>query len=195
MEAGQPKQRRCLYFRPRGGSRLKEFRAIGPIDAPTSAVHAVINDFELFKLHALYTGVPALKRESDSIITYQRLSPKICEDRDYTCAFESWPGRGLTYLDQWKPANDLAPEKNGVVSKDLRRRMAARGRRRNQNTRLTPFTDTGGMIPAFIANCASGRIHKLFEAVANGSKIKVRHVCKKRAADFPPVHEGDRFLF
>src|SRR5437870_2261131 len=37
-----------IYSRPRPGSPLKEFKAVGPIDAPTGAVCAVIDDFQNF---------------------------------------------------------------------------------------------------------------------------------------------------
>jgi len=113
-----------------------------------------------------------LKRESDSIITYQRLSPKIAEDRDYTLRVwkKSWPGPdGLTYLDQWKPANDLGPaEKKGVVRLkvcDGAWLLEPDGPLKTRAT-YSVYTDTGGLIPAFIANPASRMgISKLFEAV------------------------------
>ena len=95
----------AIYSRAHPDSPLKEFRAIGSIDAPTSAVHAVLDDFENYPNFMPYTlECRLLKRESDSIITYQRLSPKICGDRDYTLRVwkKSWPGPdGFTYLDQW----------------------------------------------------------------------------------------------
>jgi hypothetical protein len=60
-----------------------------------------------------------IEREADSIITYQRLSPKICRDRDYTLRIHetSWAGpNGLVYLNRWEPANEFGPaEKKGVV--------------------------------------------------------------------------------
>jgi len=53
------------------------------------------------------------------MIGYQSLSPKICEDRDYTLRVwkKSWPGpKGLTYLSQWEAANELGPaEQKGIV--------------------------------------------------------------------------------
>src|SRR5207244_8665263 len=75
----------AIYSRPHTDSRLKEFRAIGPIDAPTYAVHAVIDDFENYPKFMPYTTECRLiNRDGDSIVGYQRLSPKICADRDYT---------------------------------------------------------------------------------------------------------------
>ena len=110
----------AIYSRSHADSRLKEFRAIGPIDAPACAVHAVIDDLENYPSFMPYTlECRLLKREADSIITYQRLSPKICQDRDYTLRVwkKSWAGPGgLIYLNRWEPANDLGPaEKKGVV--------------------------------------------------------------------------------
>ena len=163
----------AIYSRAHAGSKLKEFRAIGSIDAPTYAVHAVIEDFENYPGFMPYTvECQLIKRENDSIVGYQRLSPKICEDRDYTLRVwkKSWPGPdGLTYFSRWEPANELGPaEKKGVI----RVKICDGGWLLEPNgeikTRATYsiYTDTGGMIPAFIANHASRvGISKLFEAV------------------------------
>jgi len=60
----------AIYSRAHPDSPLKEFRAIGSIDAPTSAVHAVLDDFENYPNFMPYTlECRLLKRESDSIIT------------------------------------------------------------------------------------------------------------------------------
>ena len=109
-----------IYSRAHADSNLKEFKAIGFIDAPAYAVHAVIDDFENYPKFMPYTlECRLIKREGDSVIGYQRLSPKICEDRDYTLRVskKSWPGpKGLTYLSQWQTANEMGPpEQKGVV--------------------------------------------------------------------------------
>ena len=71
----------------RTGSLLKEFKAVGKIDAPTRAVHNVIDDLEGYPNFMPYTAeCRVLKREGDSVLTYQRVSPKIIGDRDYTPA-------------------------------------------------------------------------------------------------------------
>ena len=151
-----------IYSRPHADSTLKEFKAIGSIDAPTCAVHAVIDDFENYPKFMPYTlECRLIKQEGDTMIGYQRLSPKICEDRDYTLRVskKSLPGpKGLTYLSQWQTANELGPpEKKGVV----------RVKFCNGSWRLEPdgpaktlatysiYSDTGGFIPAFIDNHAS----------------------------------------
>ena len=163
----------AIYSRPHTDSRLKEFRAIGAIDAPTCAVHAVIDDFEGYPRFMPYTvECRLIKRESDSIVGYQRLSPRICEDRDYTLRVwkKSWPvADGLVYLDRWAPANDLGPaEKKGVVRVkicDGGWLLEPDGAIKTRAT-YSVYTDSGGMIPAFIANRASQTgISKLFAAV------------------------------
>jgi hypothetical protein len=163
----------ALYSRAHAGSQLKEFRAVGSIDAPTYAVHAVIEDFENYPAFMPYTvECRLIKREGDSIVGYQRLSPKICEDRDYTLRVwkKSWPGpEGFTYLSQWEPANDLGPaEKKGVVRVKICNGGWLLEPDGTIKTRATYsiYTDTGGMIPAFVANRASRvGISKLFEAI------------------------------
>ncbi len=62
-----------LYNRPHPGSSLKEFKAVGEIDAPAHAVHNVIDDVEAYPSFMPFTAECRLiKREADSIITYQR---------------------------------------------------------------------------------------------------------------------------
>jgi hypothetical protein len=168
----------AIYSRPHGGSALKEFRAIGSIDAPTWAVHAVIDDLENYPNFMPYVvECRLIKREADSIIGYQRLSPKICADRDYTLRVweKSWPGpEGFTYLNQWQSANDLGPaERKGIVrvkACDGSWLFEPDGAIKTRAT-YSVYTDTSGMIPAFLANCASRvGISKLFEAVRKQAK-------------------------
>ena len=162
-----------IYSRPHPGSHLKEFSAVGPIAAPTRAVHAVIDDFENYPNFMPFTVESrVVKREGDSVIGYQRLSPKICADRDYTLRVwkTSWPvSDGLVFRSQWTSANEFGPpEKKGVVRVKvcnggwlLEPDSAVRTR-----ATYTVFTDTGGLIPAFLANyaCQNG-ISRLFDAV------------------------------
>jgi hypothetical protein len=162
-----------LYSRQRPGSSLKEFKAVGEIEAPTRAVHNVIDDLEAYPSFMPFTAeCRILKREGDSILTYQRLSPKICSDRDYTLRIrqESWPGRGgLVYLNRWEPANELGPaEKRGVLRVNLCEGSWLLEPEGPTKTRATYsiYTDSGGAIPAFIANAASEvGIRRLFAAV------------------------------
>ena len=163
----------ALYSRARAGSPLKEFKAIGGIDAPSGAVHAVIDDFENYPVFMPYTvECRLIKRETDSIVGYQRLSPKICEDRDYTLRVwkKSWPAAdGFVYLDRWTPANDLGPsETKGVVRVKLcegKWLLEPVGLTKTRAT-YSIYTDTGGYIPSFIANHVSlTGIKRLFAAI------------------------------
>jgi hypothetical protein len=162
-----------IYSRVRAGSPIKEFKAVGVIDAPSSAVHAVIDDLENYPNFMPYTvECRLIRRDGDSLITYQRLSPKICGDRDYTLRIErkSWvTPSGTAYSNRWSPANDLGPpEKKGVV----RVRTCEGGwllePQSDNKTQATysVYTDTGGAIPSFIANVASQTgIGKIFTAI------------------------------
>jgi Polyketide cyclase / dehydrase and lipid transport len=162
-----------IYSRLRPGSQVKEFKAIGPIDAPTNTVGAVIDDFQNYPKFMPYTTECRLiRRDGDSIVGYQRLSPKICADRDYTLRVwkKSWTTPdGLVFASHWSPANELGPpEKKGVVRVKICEGKWLLEPDGATKTRATYFiyTDTGGFIPSFIANRVSMTgITKLFAAV------------------------------
>jgi hypothetical protein len=162
-----------IYSRLHPGSPLKEFKAVGEIDAPAQTIHRVIDDIDAYtSFMPFITECRLIKREGDSIITYQRLSPKICSDRDYTLRIRetSLAGpNGLVYLNRWEPANELGPvEKKGVIRVKLceggwllEPEDAAKTR-----ATYTVYTDSGGAIPAFIANSANKTaIGRLFTAL------------------------------
>jgi hypothetical protein len=162
-----------IYSRSHPGSHLKEFGAVGAIEAPTRAVHAVIDDFENYPNFMPFTIESRLVRhEADSVIGYQRLSPKICADRDYTLRVwnKSWAANdGRIFRSQWTSANEFGPpEKKGVVRVKICNGgwlLEPDGAIRTRAT-YSVFTDTGGLIPPFLANYASQNgISRLFEAV------------------------------
>lgn len=162
-----------IYSRPHAESNLKEFKAIGFIDAPSSAVGAVIDDFENYPKFMPYTlECRLIKREGDSVIGYQRVSPKICEDRDYTLRVfkkSSSGPKGLTYMSQWQTANELGPpEQKGIVRLKICNGgwlLEPDGPARTRAT-YSIYSETGGAVPAFIANHASlTAIKKLYDAI------------------------------
>jgi hypothetical protein len=165
----------AIYSRPRPGSALKEFKAVGSIDAPSNAVSAVIDDFQNYpKFMPYMTECQLIKRDGDSIVGYQRLSPKVCADRDYTLRVwkKSWPvADGLVFASHWSPANDLGPpEKKGVVRVKICEGKWLLEPDGPSKTRATYFiyTDSGGFIPSFLANRISlTGITKLFAALRN----------------------------
>lgn len=167
-----------IYSRPHADSNLKEFKAIGFIDAPSCAVHAVIDDFENYPKFMPYTvECRLIKHEGDAVIGYQRLSPKIIEDRDYTLRVskKSWPGtKGLTYLSQWQTANELGPpEQKGVVRLKVCNGTWLLEPDGPARTRAiySIYSETGGFIPPLIANHASVTgIKKLYAAIRKQAK-------------------------
>jgi hypothetical protein len=163
----------AIYSRPHPGSSLKEFKAVGPIDAPTHAVCAVIDDFQNYpKFMPSVTECQLIRRDGDSIVGYQRLSPKVCADRDYTLRVwkESWRApNGLVFMSHWSPANELGPpEKKDVVRVKLcegKWLLEPEGITKTRAT-YSIYTDTGGFIPSFIANHVSlTGIKRLFAAI------------------------------
>jgi len=176
-----------LYSRLRPGSPLKEFKAVGEIEAPAQTVHRMIDDINAYTSFMPFTTECRLiKREGDSIITYQRLSPKLCRDRDYTLRVRetSWAGaNGQVYLNRWEPANELGPaEKKGVIRVKLCEGgwlLEPEDAGKTRST-YTVYTDSGGAIPAFIANSANKiAIGRLFVAL------------RKQVKD-PKYNPGDR---
>src|SRR2546421_11261503 len=60
-----------IYSRPHPGSNLKEFKAVGEIDAATKAVHNVIDDVEAYTSFMPYTAeCRVIARKDDSILPY-----------------------------------------------------------------------------------------------------------------------------
>ena len=165
----------AIYSRPHPASPLKEFKAVGPIDAPTHAVSAVIDDFQNYpKFMPSVTECRLIKRDGDSIVGYQRLSPKVCADRDYTLRVwkESWRAPdGLVFMSHWSPANELGPpEEKGVVRVKLCQGKWLLEPEGITKTRATYsiYTDTVGFIPSFLANHVSlTGIKRLFAAIRN----------------------------
>ena len=108
-----------IYSRPHSGSFLKEFKAMGEIAAPSRAVCDVIEDVDAYPNFMPYMAeCRLLRRESDSLLSYQRISPKVCCDRDFTLRTykTSWPGvAGLVYSNRWESANALSPTKKPAL--------------------------------------------------------------------------------
>jgi hypothetical protein len=163
----------AIYSRARPGSPLKEFKAVGAIDAPTFAVCAVLDDFQNYpKFMPFMTETRLIKRDGDSMVGYQRLSPKICADRDYTLRVwkRSWPASdGRVFMSQWSPANELGPpETKGVVRVKICEGKWLLEPDGAVKTRATYYiySDNGGALPSFIANHVSVTgISRLFAAV------------------------------
>jgi ribosome-associated toxin RatA of RatAB toxin-antitoxin module len=163
----------ALYRRSRPGPGHYESKAIGEIAAPTAVVHAVIDDVDSYSRFMPYTvECRVLKREGDSVLTYQRLSAPLVSDRDYTLRVRTTSKTvegGASYLSRWETENALGPvEKQGVVRVKLCEGGWLLEPLGPAATRATysVYTDSGGVIPAFIKNTGSQiGIRKIFTAI------------------------------
>ena len=162
-----------IYSRAHANSLVKEFRAVGEIVARSREVHAVIDDIASYPEFMPYvTQCLLLKRDEDSILTYQRISPRIVCDRDYTLRIreKSWASSdGLTFLNQWQIANELGPpEKPGVIRVKVCEGSWLLQPSSLMTTKATysVCSDSAGKVPVFLANHFSQvSIRKVFEVV------------------------------
>ncbi|MEP6698518.1 MAG: START domain-containing protein [Verrucomicrobiota bacterium] len=162
-----------LYRRPRAGPGHYESKAIGEIAAPIAVVHAVIDDVESYARFMPYiVECRVLKRESNSVLTYQRISAPLVSDRDYTLRVRTTVKTSAhltSYSSRWETANALGPaEKRGVVRVNLCEGGWLLEPLAPNVTRATYtiYTDSGAAIPAFIKNAGSQvGIRKIFAAI------------------------------
>ena len=162
-----------LFRRPRSGPGHYESKAIGEIAASTDVVHAVIDDVESYAAFMPYTAeCRVLKRESDSVLTYQRITAPFVSDRDYTLRVRTSSKAvegGTSYFSRWETENaNGPPEKRGVVRVDLcdgSWLLEPAGPRTTRATYII-YTDSGSAIPGFIKNAGSQiGIRKIFAAL------------------------------
>jgi len=167
-----------IYSRPHAGSPHKEFKAVGIVDAPSRAVCAVIDDFENYpKFMPFTTECRLVKQDADTMVGYQRLSPKICADRDYTLRVSkkiSPLPNGVLYTSRWSPANELGPaEKKGIVRVKICEgtwRLEPDGPGKTLATYCI-YTDSGGLMPSFLGDRINiSGIRRLFAAIRNQVK-------------------------
>lgn len=163
-----------LFEKEHPGSGLREFRGVSTFEAPPLVIKRVLDDVEAYPRFMPYV-IEARNISSDakSRVSYQRISPPVVGDRDYTVKvlFETrmQPG-GVAYFNRWQAANDLGPaEKPGVtrvkVTEGSWLLEPAGGGKQTQAT-YTVFTDSGGSMPAFLLNTAGKTaVPKVFAAV------------------------------
>lgn len=163
----------ALYRRSRPGPGHYESKAIGEIAASPAVVHAVIDDVESYSRFMPYTvECRVLKRESDSVLIYQRISAPLVSDRDYILRVRTTSKKvegGTSYLSRWETENAPAPaERKGIVRVKLCEGSWLLEPSGPNATRATysVYTDSGGVIPAFIKNTGSQiAIRKIFTAI------------------------------
>jgi hypothetical protein len=162
-----------IYRRPRAGPGHNESKVIGEIAAPIEIVHAVIDDVESYPKFMPYTvECRVLKRDGDSVLTYQRISAPFVSDRDYTVRVRTTTKTGesgRSYFSRWETENALGPpEKKGVVRVSLCEGSWLLEPIGPATTRATYmiYTDSGGILPSFVKNTGSQiGFRKMFAAI------------------------------
>jgi hypothetical protein len=163
----------AIYRRPRPGPGHNESKVVGEIAAPIAIVRAVIDDVESYAQFMPYTvECRVLKREADSVLTYQRISAPLVSDRDYTLRVRTTTKTtesGTSYFTRWEAENALGPAPlRGVVRVNLCEGSWLLEPLGPNNTRATYtiLTDSGGSLPAFIKNTGSQiGFRKMFAAI------------------------------
>ena len=171
-----------VYERVHKDSDLREFKAVGLIAMPPEVVRRVLDDVAEYPRFMPYiTESRVLARDGKSRVSYQRVSPPIVGDRDYTirvqCETQRLPGGAACYCNRWQAANDLGPAaKAGVTRvKVTEGSWLLEPSTDGRQTRATYciYSDSGGSLPAYIVNAASRTaIPKLFEAIRKQAQLQ-----------------------
>lgn len=171
-----------VYERMHKNSVIREFKAVGIIVMPPEVVLRVLDDVDEYPRFMPYvTESRVLARDSKSRVSYQRVSPPIVGDRDYTIRVQvetlRLPGGAECYCYRWQTANDLGPTaKAGVTRVQVTEgSWLLEPTTDGRQTRATYciYSDSGGSLPAYIINAASKTaIPKVFEAVRKQAQLK-----------------------
>jgi hypothetical protein len=169
-----------VYERPRKGSALQEFKAVGVFEAPPEVIKKVIDyvaEYAHFMPYVIEARV--ISRDGPNSVSYQRISPPMVSDLDYTvrvmCEIRPAPG-GTSFCNRWQAANELGPaEKPGVkrvkITEGSWLLEPEDGGRKTRATYMI-FSDSGGSIPTFLKNTASRTaIPKLFKAIQKQAQL------------------------
>ncbi|MEO7319528.1 MAG: START domain-containing protein [Chthoniobacteraceae bacterium] len=170
-----------IFNRSRKGSSLKEFKAIGVIEAEPIVVRRVLEDTPEFPRFMPYvTEARVISRQGDTRISYQRISVPLVGDRDYTMRAQ-WEAKRLadgrfSYRSHWQPAKELGPvETPGVTRVKVNEGQWLLEPAGLRQTRATYriFCDPGGSLPAMVLNSANKTaIPKLFEAIRKQVRLE-----------------------
>ena len=151
-----------VYARSLANSPVREVRAITEISATPNRVFAVLLDSDRFVEFMPYiVEARTVARDSSSIwYLYQRISPPLVSDRDYTLRHQSVedPQHGRYEL-RWEAANERGPTaRDGVVRVEIcTGTYVVEGIDEGARSQLTYqlHTDPGGMLPKWLADRAN----------------------------------------
>ncbi len=169
------------YSRPRKDSSILELKGVTVIDAEPIVVKRVIDDTAEYPKFMPYVAeTKIISNDGTTRIGYQRLSPPIVGDRDYTvrvhCESRPCPAGGMIYCNRWEAANELGPaEKKGVTRVKITEGSWLLEPLPGGKTHATYtiFSDSGGGIPTMILNSANKTaIPKLFDAVRKQATLE-----------------------
>ena len=167
-----------VYSRSKEGSDVKETRGIGSFAAPAWVIKNVVDDVARYKEFMPYTKESAVLKTGDGfIISYQRLSTPVVEDRDYTIKItdesrEDASGK-IVWKNRWSTSNNSGPAVKTGVTRVPVNEGYWQLEDQNGATKVTyyVFTNPGGGLPSFVINMANTTaVGELFKAVAKASK-------------------------
>ena len=148
-----------VYQRPRRGSEVPELMAVGILDVPPWVAKNAVDDVE-----SPDSGMPylsearVLKRDDKGLVIYNRISPPVVSDRDYTIRFfdQSYTANGVTiWIARWRSANEEGPAKrSGVVrvldTEGYWRFEPVDGGARTRATYFV-YSNAGGAVPVLLS--------------------------------------------
>ncbi|HWB60084.1 MAG TPA: SRPBCC family protein [Chthoniobacteraceae bacterium] len=167
-----------IYSRVHPGGDIKEYKAVGTVAASPKVIEAVLDDVDNYTHFMPYISeCKVIKREGNTMFTYQRISPPFCTDRDYsikvTHETKSSPA-GPAYFTRWEVDNAQGPaEKADVLRVKINEGSWLIEPGGSNTTKATYFiyTDSGGALPGWLSAKANQiAINKLFEAIRKQAK-------------------------
>ncbi len=167
-----------VYAREKEGSDVKETRGIGSFAAAPWIIKNVIDDVGHYKDFMPYTKESLVVKQGDGfIISYQRVSTPVVEDRDYNIKIidesrEDAAGK-VIWKNRWTVTSGGVPVKDGVTRISLNDGYWQLEDAADGGTKVTYYVNTnpGGGLPSFVVNMAnSTAVGELFKAVARASK-------------------------
>jgi hypothetical protein len=173
----------ALFSRGRVGSALREFKAAGIIEAPPAAVQKVLEDVKDYPKFMPYVAeARPIMGTGSRCIVYERLAVPVVANRDYTIYVENGatttPSGETILRDVWRTDNDAGPApRHGIVRVKVNEGswvLEPFGPAHDE-TKATYqiYTDSGGVLPAFVANKASQlMIPKVFKALRQRVQAK-----------------------
>ncbi len=160
---------------------IQEVKATGIIDAKPAVVRRVLEDTDAYPQFMPYViESRVIARESGSVVVYQRMSPPLMKDVDYTMRmrFETYrrEGGATGQRIRWETANDLQPAENkGVVRLKVNNGSWLLEPTANDGqTRATYWlhSDCGrAMSPALVSIANRTSIPKMFDGVRKQAKL------------------------